>query len=237
MGNHDDASRSALALKLIDAIASEEAAFAELRDQVASSKPSTVPGSTASAGSARDRASASPAKEAPVANKPKAGGKPPARTALATAQAVARKAAAEVARLKAEAAEDDADDVEVEDEDDDADITAEDGADDGDDVDVADETDDDADQTEAEKIAGSPEAAANPKAATAAISAGLTYAQFRKTSAAFAAGGQRKLESTLKGSPRLGADGSQGGRGKVAAGLDPNAIYRRRADRAKGRTT
>lgn len=237
MGNHDDPTRSALGLKLIDAIASEEAAFAELRDQVAGSKPSTVPGSTASAGSARDRASASPAKEAFVANKPKAGGKPSVRTALATAQAAARKAAAEVQRLKAEAAEDDADDVEAEDEGDDADIPKEDGADDVDDVEADDQADDDAEQTEAEKIAGSPEAATNPKAATAAISAGLTYAQFRKTSAAFAGGGQRQLEATLKGSPRLGADGSQGGRGKSAAGLDPNAIYRRRADRAKGRAT
>lgn len=230
MGHHDEASRSALGLKLIDAIASEEKAFTELRDQVAGAKTNTVPGSPASAGSARDRASASPAKEAPVAKTPKAGGKPSASTALAAAQAAARKAQAEVARLKAEAAEDapptdeedDTETPEADIDDDEADPDAEGGEAEGDD-----------DQTEAEKIAGSPEAEANPKAATAAITAGLTYAQFRKTSAAFSGVGARRLEATLKGSPRLGADATSGGN-KASAGLDPTAIYKRRAERAKG---
>lgn len=230
MGHHDEAPRSALGLKLIDAIASEEQAFAELRDQVAGSKTNTVPGSPASAGSARDRASASPAKEAPVAKTPKAGGKPSASTALAAAQAAARKAQAEVVRLKAEAAEeappaddeDDAETPEAEIDDDQAEPDAE-----------ADDDEGDEDQTEAEKIAGSPEAESNPKAATAAIAAGLTYAQFRKTSAAFSGVGARRLESTLKGSPRLGADAASDGK-KVSASLDPSAIYKRRADRAKG---
>ena len=173
-----------------------------------------------------------------MAKTPKAGGKSPASSALAVAQAAVRKAQAEVARLKAEAAEeappaDDEDDAdapnaEIEDEDDggddnDADAAADDAA----------EGDEDGDQTEAEKIAKSPEAEANPKAATAAIAAGLTYAQFRKTSAAFAGGGARRLEATLKGSPRLGADASVSGK-PAASGLDPSAIYKRRAERAKG---
>lgn len=233
MGHHDEAPRSALGLKLIDAIASEEQAFAELRDQVAGSKTNTVPGSSASAGSARDRASASPAKEAPVAKTPKAGGKPSASTALAAAQAAARKAQAEVARLKAEAAEEappaddeeDAETPEAEIDDDQAEPDAE--------ADDDAEGDEDDNQTEAEKIAGSPEAEANPKAATAAITAGLTYAQFQKTSAAFSGVGARRLESTLKGSPRLGADAAPGGKSATAS-LDPSAIYKRRADRAKG---
>lgn len=232
MGHHDDPARSALDLKLIDAIASEESAFSELRDQVAGSKTNTVPGSQASAGSARDRASASPAKEAPVAKTPKAGGKPSASTALAAAQAAARKAQAEVDRLKAEAAED-APPTEDEDDDDTPDAEIDDdetepGAEADDENDEGDE-----DQSEAEKIAGSPEAEANPKAATAAIAAGLTYAQFRKTSAAYAGGGARRLEATLKGSPRLGADVSASNK-PASSGLDPSAIYKRRAERAKG---
>ncbi len=239
MGHHDDAARSALALKLVDAIASEEAAFSELRDQVAGSQKHTVPGSIASAGSARDRASASPAKEAPVAKTPMAGGKPSANAAqaaaLAAAKAAVRKAQAEVARLSAEAADQTPDDDEVENDapaaetDPDDDDTEEGGA-------PAAQTEDDdsdgADQTEAEKIAGSPEAEANPRAATAAIKAGLTYAQFRQTSAAFAASGGRRLEATLKGSPRLGAD-AVGASATPAAGLDPAAIYKRRAERAR----
>lgn len=171
-----------------------------------------------------------------MAKTPKAGGKPPASSALAVAQAAVRKAQAEVARLKAEAAEeappaDDEDDAdapnaEIEDDggdDNDADAEADDAA----------EDDEGGDQTEAEKIAGSPEAEANPKAATAAIAAGLTYAQFRKTSAAYAGGGARRLEATLKGSPRLGADASVSSK-PASSGLDPSAIYKRRAERAKG---
>lgn len=231
MGHHDDPARSAISLKLIDAIASEEAAFSELRDLVAGSAPVTVPGSTASAGSARDRASASPAKEARVAKTPKAGGKPPARSALAAAQVAARKAQAEVARLKAES---EAEDVDDEDESDDAVPDAEDQ---DDDIEAAtddedEDEDDEAPQSEAAKIAGSPEAAANPRAATAAISAGLTYAQFRTTSGTIAAGGARQLEATLKGSPRLGVDATKGGKAD-AAKLDPRAVYARRAERAK----
>lgn len=236
MGHHDDPARSALSLKLIDAIASEESAFSELRDQVAGSKTNTVPGSPASAGSARDRASASPAKEAPVAKTPKAGGKPPASSALAVAQAAVRKAQAEVARLKAEAAEE----APPADDEDDADAPnaeiEDDGGDDNDadaDADDAAEDDEGGDQTEAEKIAKSPEAEANPKAATAAIAAGLTYAQFRKTSAAYSGGGARRLEATLKGSPRLGADASTSSK-PASSGLDPSAIYKRRAERATG---
>lgn len=170
-----------------------------------------------------------------MAKTPKAGGKPSASTALAAAQAAARKAQAEVARLKAEAAED-APLAEDEDAADtpDAEIEDDNGDDDGADAGADDaEGDEDGDQTEAEKIAGSPEAEANPKAATAAIAAGLTYAQFRKTSAAYSGGGARRLEATLKGSPRLGADASASGK-PAASGLDPSAIYKRRAERAKG---
>lgn len=233
MGHHDDAARSALDLKLIDAIASEEAAFAELRDQVAGSATPTVPGSSALAGSARDRASASPAKEAPVANKPKAGGKPSARAALAAAQKAARKAEAEVARLSAE--------VENEDDEDQDGVEAVEGDEDEDQdgVEAVDGDEDDEDeggQTEAQKIAGSAEAAANPKAANAAIASGMTFAQFKgQVRAAGGQGGGRRLAGVLGGSPRLGAD-AKGGGGRDK-GLDPSAIYKRRANRARPQST
>ena len=45
--------------------------------------------------------------------------------------------------------------------------------------------------------------------------------------------GARRLEATLKGSPRLGADASASGK-PASSGLDPSAIYKRRAERAKG---
>lgn len=228
MGHHDEAARSALDLKLIDAIASEEAAFAELRDLVAGAAPVTVPGPNITAGGARDRASASAAKEASVALKTQAGGKPSATAhakALANAEALARKAQAEVARLKAEAADEPTD----EDEDD---VAPDAEADDEDPVEAATEGDEDDDRSEAEKIAASPEAEANPKAATAAIRAGLTYDQFKATASSFSGGGARRLESTLNGSRRLGADA-----GKAASGaekpIDHAAIYARRAQRAR----
>lgn len=239
MGHHDEPERSALALKLVDAVASEEAAFSELRDQVAGGSPTvTVPGSPATAGSARDRASASPAKEAPVAKTPKAGGKPSATSqnakAVAAAQAAVRKAQADLARIQAQAAEEaPADDEDIEDSPDAStegeDETAPDAVE-GDEDEVGGEDD----QTEAEKISASPEAASNPAAAMAAIRTGQTYEQFKASAAAFGSGGgRRQLESTLKDSPRLGADASSSGAGKVTAGLDPRAIYARRAERAR----
>lgn len=230
MGHHDDSARSALALKLIDSIASEEAAFSELRDQVAGSPSVSVPGSTATAGGARDRASAS-AKEAPVAKTPKAGGKPSASTRLAAAKAAARKANAEVARIAAEAGEEAPNEDEPEDEDETSAESETEGADDPDEDDDQASAEDEDEKTEAEKIAGSPEADADPKAATAAIKAGLSYSQFKAMAKVSRGGGKGQLASTLAGSPRLGADASA--KTQPAKGLDAKAIYGKRADRVR----
>lgn len=208
MGHHDEAERSALALKLVDAHASEEAAFAELRDQVAvSTNPSTPAPGTLSAAAPRGRAPASPAQEATMALKPKAGGKPTA--AVAAARAAVKAAQANLARAEAAAAEDGGP---VDDEEDDA---APEAADDATDA-PADENQDDAepeasdDETDdAAAIAASAEAKAHPGLALAAIQSKQSLAQFKANVAAAgpgANGGRNQLKSTLGQSPRLGAD-------------------------------
>lgn len=241
MGNHDDAARSGLALKLVDALASEAAAFAELRDQVAGSAPSNnapsggsasstrgadvsapASGST-NAGAPQGRASASAAKEAPVANKPKAGGKPSRAAAIAAAPAAVRKANADLARAQASAEE-----TEEEDQDPDGseapadDETAPAAEGEGDetpaDGDEADDTDESAPTPDARAIAASAEARSHPALALTAIQTGQSLAQFRANAKAAAAnGGRNQLASTLGGSPRLGADGAAGKTGRLSA--------------------
>lgn len=231
MGHHDEAERSALELGLIDAHAGEEEAFLELVEHVAAAgRTVSIPASgTPSAAAPRGRASASPAQEADMAIKPKAGGKSPA---LKAAQAAVRKAQAELARVKAET--EGAPEDEAEDEDMDASTDPDEGTDDADpaaqdgdeDPDAQDEESD-----EAKAIAASAEARANPALALTAIQTGQTLAQFRANVAA--AGGSaaapRRLENTLKGSPRLGADAAA----KPAGQLDAKGIYARRAGRAR----
>lgn len=211
MGHHDQAERSALALKLIDGHASEEAAFIELRDLVAvSTTPSAPASGTSTAGASRGRASASAAQEASMALKPTAGGKPSrAATALATAQAAARKAQANLARAEAAAAEE-GDPVEEDPETAPADTPAEEGdtpsEEEG--MDPAEGSDDEGEDATA--IAASPEAKAHPGLALAAIQSKQSLGQFRASVAALggagANGGRNQLKSTLGGAPRLGAD-------------------------------
>lgn len=209
MGHHDDAARSALALKLVDAHASEEAAFAELRDQVAVGDRtiSTPASGTPSAAAPRGRASASRAKEADMAIKPKGGASTSAK--LKAAQAAVRKAQAELARVKAETEEAPADEdedqdeapAETTDETDETDPEASDPAE-------GDEDGEDEAEGDAQAIAASAEAQSHPALALAAIQTGQSLAQFRASVAAAGGSGAapRRLEATLKGSPRLGAD-------------------------------
>ena len=168
-----------------------------------------------------------------MAKRTKAGGKPSANSPLAQARAAARKAQAEVRRLEAEEADEDKDqtDAEIEEEEDvdQTDATDEDG-DTDDDTEASSDDDDDDGQSEASKIAASAEAEANPKAATAAIRDGLSYAQFKGQMKAMAAGGQGRLSGQLSGSRRLGADSPPK---KVEAALDHRAIYARRKARAQ----
>lgn len=250
MGHHDAGERSALALKLVDAHASEEAAFAELRDMVAGSGPlsnnapsggsasstrgaqaSTPATGTSTAGAARGRASASAAKEAPVANKPKAGGKPSRAAAIAAAQAAVRKAQANLAR--AEAADNDEEEDQVEGEapaDEEIEAAAE---GEGDDVPTDEEDGDDEAAPEAQAIAASAEAASHPALALTAIQTGQSLAQFKaNVKAAGANAGRNQLAATLGGAPRLGADGASGAKKRLSA--REQAAKNSAAGRARG---
>lgn len=176
-----------------------------------------------------------------MARKPKAGGAPSGKTPLATAQAALRRAQADVARLKAEAAEAEEDGDPVEDP---ASPPAEDAPDpieDEADEDDADEDEDEEDDEEAEAdatsnasasasaIAASPEAAAHPKLALAAISSGLSLKQFKATAAAAgpqASGG--RIGRMMAGSRRLGPDSAKAAEGQGSA------LTRRAEQRRKG---
>lgn len=225
MANHDDTALSGLSLGLVDAIADEETAFNELRDMVAGSpaKSSPAPG-TSSAEASRGRASADTEKEAPVALKPKGASKAP--TVAAARKALARAQADLVRAESAEAAEDADPDADGDDAVDETEAST-----DGDVGAMNDGDDEGEGQTEAQLIAASPEATANPALATAAIRDGLTLAQFKGMArAAQAGGGRGQLQSTLGNSPRLGADAT----GKASTdGLNAKAIYARRANRGQ----
>lgn len=145
-----------------------------------------------------------------MALKPTAGGKPSrAATALATAQAAARKAQANLARAEAAAAEE-GDQVEEDPETAPADTPAEEGdtpsEEEG--MNPAEGSDDEGEDATA--IAASPEAKAHPGLALAAIQSKQSLGQFRASVAALggagANGGRNQLKSTLGGAPRLGAD-------------------------------
>lgn len=222
MGHHDAAERSALALKLVDAHASEEAAFAELRDMVAGSGSVSTPATgTQTAGAARGRASASAAKEASMATKPKAGGKPSRAAAIAAAQSAVRKAQAQLARAQAsaeESEEEDQADAETPAEDEiDAAATAE-GEGEGEGEEMTDDEGADGESDDAKAIAASAEAQSHPALAMAAIRTGQTMAQFRdNVKAAGANAGRNQLASTLGGARRLGADAGGGAKKRLSA--------------------
>lgn len=207
MANHDDPALSGIALGLVDAIADEETAFNELRELVAGSSSDSAPASGSTiAGAPQGRASASAAKEAPVANKPKAGGKPTRTAAVAAAQAAVNKAQADLARAQASAEETEDEDQVVEDAPaEDEPVPAAEGEDS-----PAGEEDEDVPADDAKAIAASAEAKTHPALAMAAISSGQTLAQFQASAAAAPAGGGGRLAATLASSPRLGADAEKG---------------------------
>lgn len=214
MGHHDEAERSAVAIGLIDAIASEEEAFLELRDQVA--QPASAPRTT---GQTRAAATGERGVEASSQEKPMAGKAqtPPGRSAaLQQAEAAVAEAQANLARIRAE----DQGEGDQETESPEVPETLDTG-----------ETDDESD---AAAIAASPEAKAEPALALAAIQSRQTLAQFKATVAAAATRpGAGLLATTLKDSPRLGVDGP----GKTAGdALNPKAVYDRRKARAGGKS-
>jgi ClpP class serine protease len=203
LGRHDDAARSALALGLCDDIMSEEAAFAALAQSVSGAAP-VSPSTLALA------ASAGTEKEQPMATtaEQKAARLAALKEEEKTLSADPTANAARLAAIKAEA-----DGLE----------------DDGEEDDPA-ENPDKKPEANAKAIAESPEAKTYPKQALAAISAGLTLDQFKAMVADTPRTG--RLNEAMTGAPRLNADAPSGG-GKVAAPLDPRAIYDRRQSHAR----
>lgn len=226
MGHHDDPSRSALALKFIDEIASEEEAFTALRDHVANGARtfSTPAPGTPAAAAPREGAPATSDKEARVAKHTPKGGR--AASAITAAREAVRRAQADLRRAEAAASAEAADD---EDETEDLDPEAADDtapAEDEDQDDPQASADDEDAEGDAKAIAASAEAQSQPALAMAAIRSGQSLSQFKASVAALggqASGGRNQLASTLGNAPRLGADVAGGGKGKTAGGARRSA--------------
>lgn len=221
MGEHDEAERSALALNLIDAIASEEEAFAELRDHVAS--PS-LPRQGSQGAAATGVRGATPPKEKPMAGKAQT---PPGRaSALQAAKLALRKAQADVARLEAE--ETPSDEEMDEDEEDAPPAEAEGGEPPADEDEAEEQEDGKVDAKTAEAILALPEAKGRDALARKlAFKAGMTVADAKELLAA--APKASGLAAEMAGARRLGADGPAPKSG--AERIDAKAIYGRRAQR------
>lgn len=227
MGRHDEPGRSALDLKLVDAIMSEQDAFAELVEAV--SRPSatlSAPLGTTSAAAQGARGASPPQKEPAMAVKgPKTG------AAATLAALVAQKATldAEIARMSA--AKPDPDEADEADEAEDAMDGGADEAAEGE----ADETEeqDNKKAPEAAAIAASAEAKAHPALALAAIGSGQTLAMFQASVAALPAASTGRLAGHMAAHtpPRLGPDGAA--QPSAAAQLDPVQVYARRRGGAR----
>ena len=220
MGQHADPARSALALGLIDEIASEEQAFAQLRAKVSASIPPSQASGTPVAAAKGRRGATSPEKDTPMADKAQT---QPGRSAarIAAEQAVVT-ATADLTRIEAEESAAPAEEPKD---------APKDPAPEPEAADVVEPAGD-----ESAAIAASDEAKVEPEMALTAIRSGQTLAQFRANVAAMAdrpRGGQ--LKATLSGSPRLGPDGAPPK--DASARLAPKAVYANRAARAAGKKT
>lgn len=205
MAHHDDPARSGLALGFVDAIATEEEAFAQLLAHIAAPAEDTPPDPPAAPVSGSAPAAAT---ETPMSSKPKA-----------TKESRIAAIMASTAEDKLERIQQILDEPDEEEED----PPAEDAppADPAPAAAVGD----------AQRIAASAEAKANPAMATAAIASGQTLAQFQANVEAAKASAPRgrQLPNALAGAKRLGADVSGGGSGE----RQPSALARRAEERRK----
>ncbi|MDR7232288.1 ClpP class serine protease [Caulobacter sp. BE264] len=207
LGEHDEAARSGLALGFVDAIRSEEEAFEDLYAEVTPPEPALGAVQPVS-GQARDASTSR--KETLMA------GSAPNQAAQAaqTRKAAALKAlSAQRAKIDAEiqALEGETDDEGAEAGAETAAGTGEGSEDDDEDGDKEPKDAPDAPEgaSEAEAIAASAEAKANPAGAIAAIQSGLTLAQFKAMSGsgALTASAKRSpLAEAMAGARRLGPD-------------------------------
>lgn len=210
LGRHDEAERSALDLKLIDAIASEEEAFAELVAHVA--QPGAMSGATPGATSATAPTLSPAATAAPAAAKET----PVKRSTLLAALTAAGVKAETLNLVQAEIPED----------------QPEAGSEPDTDPEMPDDEEGTADAVDpktAEAILDLPEAKGRDALARKlAFSPGMTVATAKGLLDAAPRGGG--LASAMAGSRRLGADGPAPKAG--ADRIDVKAIYDRRAQRA-----
>ena len=219
MAQHADPERSGLALGLVDAIATEEEAFAQLVAHVSAPADETKP---AAASGAR---AATAAKEAVMAQPTR---KPAAAAQVAQAEKAFSLAKANLAKARANAAADVTDD---EDEDagaaDPSESNNADGADDEQDDSEGESEDDDKEDkpSDAVAIASSAEAKAHPAMATAAIASGQTLAQFKASVGAMASGRTGRLDAAMAGARRLKPDATKSASGmsaSIAARIEKN---------------
>lgn len=222
MATNEDPALAGLALGFVDAIESEEEAFATLLAKVSTAQGAERPLQTSAAASAATTSTQTPAKETTMAGK----AQNPAAQAALTAKAVALKG--QKARIEAELARVEAETLAGAEGDDETDTPEGDDGAEGDPDGEEDPDEADADKPEVEEapddgaeataIAKSAEAKANPAAAIAAINSGLTLQQFKAMSGsgALAAAGKRSpLADAMAGARRLGPDA------KTAGGQSP----------------
>lgn len=210
LGRHDDEASSALAIGLCDEIMGEEAAFAALAESVSGAAP-VSPSTLAKA------AAAATQKEQPMADKADEKAAKVAALKNDLKAAVKAKDQAKAASIRADLKAEGVADDDMEEEDGEAEPS-----------DKKDKNSGESD-TEAQKIAKSAEAKAHPELATTAIAQDLTLAQFQAMAAAAPRKG--KLSQHLEGSPRVGADTSEG---KGSPGDRLAARAQARADKVKG---
>ncbi len=232
MAEHADPARSGLALQLVDEIATEEAAFAALVAHVSD------PADDQSAAAPGQRASASTPKERPMANRTQAGGKPAQAAQVAQARKALKLAQDNLKRVSAQAADGDGDEgaddhgadaADSPGDDENFDDAGEDGASGG-------EDDEDEEPDEAQAIAGSAEAKANPSLALAAIQSGMSLKQFKAS--ALAAGPERRpsrLDAAMSGTRRLSPDVPSASAPGIGGALVADAARRRAAATSRGR--
>jgi capsid assembly protease len=206
MGEHDEEARSGIALGFVDAIASEEAAFTALLAEISGDRPAP--------------AAETPKKEAEMAN--------PNRTPAAAAPTPA------ATTPKPAAARPDPGYVDCED------CGGTGFVADGSECEtcsgtgqVLDEDEGGDMKGEAAAIAASAEAKTHADLALAAIGAGMTLKQFQAMAAAAPKQAKAsRLDEALAAAPRLGPDAQSAATRDAAKakGLDPSAVYAKRAD-------
>ncbi len=215
LGKHDDASRSALDLGFLDAVMSEQDAFAELLASVTPRSSAPLTGISSAPAATGSRSAVASTQETPMATgQPQL--RPTSAAALLSTTAVTPRPAATASNPDPE--------MEPAEPPEDEDETAGGAAD----AEGEGEGQDNKAKPESEVIAASPEAQANPTLALAAIQSGQTYAQFQANVAAMAGAPKAsKLDVAMAGAHRLGPDGASAT--AAAPEFSASGIYARRA--------